>query len=56
MLSVFNDVDVLLCPVNGKTAIPLNEDEDMANYTYTSAFNLTGWPAAVGRVGTEANG
>jgi amidase len=56
MLSVFNDVDVLLCPVNGKTAIPLNEDEDMANYTYTSAFNLTGWPAAVVRVGTDANG
>ena len=56
MLSVFNDVDVLICPVNGQTAIPLDEDEDMANYTYTSAFNLTGWPAAVVRAGTDTNG
>lgn len=56
MLSFFNDFDVLLCPVNGRTAIPLGEEEDMANYTYTSAFNLTGWPAAVVRAGTDANG
>jgi amidase len=56
MLSFFADFDVLLCPVNGRTAIPLGEEEDMANYTYTSAFNLTGWPAAVVRAGTDAAG
>lgn len=56
MLSFFADFDVLLCPVNGRTAIPLGEEEDMANYTYTSAFNLTGWPAAVVRAGTDASG
>lgn len=56
MLSIFKDFDVILCPVNGQTAIPLTQDEDMANYTYTSAFNLTGWPAAVVRAGTDTNG
>jgi amidase len=56
MLSVFQDFDVLLCPVNGQTAIPLDQDEDMADYTYTSAFNLTGWPAAVVQVGSDNNG
>jgi len=56
MLSLFADFDVLLCPVNGRTAIPLGEEEDMANYTYTSAFNLTGWPAAVVRAGTDSAG
>ncbi len=56
MLSIFRDFDVILCPVNGQTAIPLDQDEDMANYTYTSAFNLTGWPAAVVRAGTDNNG
>lgn len=56
MLSIFNDFDVLLCPVNGQTAIALTEEEDMANYTYTSAFNLTGWPAAVVRAGTDQRG
>jgi amidase len=56
MLSFFDDFDVLLCPVNGRTAIPLGEEEDMANYTYTSAFNMTGWPAAVVRAGTDESG
>jgi amidase len=53
MLSIFRDFDVLLCPVNGQTAIPLDQEEDMADYTYTSAFNLTGWPAAVVQVGRD---
>lgn len=56
MLSFFRDFDVLLCPVNGRTAISLGEEEDMANYTYTGAFNLTGWPAAVVRAGTDESG
>jgi amidase len=56
MLSYFNDFDVLLCPVNGQTAIPLDQDENMADYTYTNTYNLTGWPAAVVRAGTNAMG
>lgn len=56
MLSYFNDFDVLLCPVNGQTAIPLDQDENMAEYTYTNTYNLTGWPAAVVRAGTDALG
>lgn len=56
MLSFFEDFDVLICPTNGKTAIPLDQDENMADYTYTSAFNLTGWPGVVVRGGTDENG
>ena len=56
MLAFFDDFDVLICPVNAHTAIPLGELEDMLNYTYTSAYNLTGWPGAVIRAGTDDHG
>ena len=56
MLAFFEDFDVLLCPVNAKTALLLGEQENLADYTYTSAFNLTGWPAAVVRAGTSHQG
>jgi len=32
------------------------EKEEMENYTYTSAFNLTGWPSTVIRAGSDNNG
>lgn len=44
MLGVFQQVDVLLCPVNGRTAINHDEEENPFDYLYTQAFNLTGWP------------
>lgn len=44
MRSVFEQVDVLLCPVNGRTAISHDEEENPFDYLYTQAFNLTGWP------------
>ncbi len=56
MLGIFDDFDVLISPVNGKTAILLGEEEDLADYTYTSAYNLTGWPGTVIRAGTDQNG
>ena len=56
MLSWFNDFDVLLCPVNAHTAIPHGSDEDLAAYSYTMAFNLTGWPGVVIRGGTDGGG
>ncbi|MFP6807030.1 MAG: amidase [Pseudomonadales bacterium] len=56
MLGYFNDFDILICPVNAYTAIEHGVKEDMAAYTYTSAYNLTGWPATVIRAGTDTNG
>ncbi len=56
MLGYFNDFDILISPVNAHTAIKHGEKEDMDAYTYTSAYNLTGWPATVIRAGTAENG
>ncbi len=56
MLGFFNDFDVLLCPVNAHTAIPHGQEEDMAAYSYTMAYNLSGWPGAVIRCGTSSTG
>ncbi|MBV1877551.1 MAG: amidase [Pseudomonadales bacterium] len=56
MLSYFEDFDILICPVNANTAIALGEEEDLYGYTYTSAYNLTGWPCVVIRAGTDPAG
>jgi len=56
MLGYFNDFDILISPVNAHTAIEHGEKEEMDAYTYTSAYNLTGWPATVIRAGTADNG
>jgi amidase len=56
MLDYFVDRDVLICPVNADTAVPHNTTEDLSGYTYTSAFNLTGWPCVVVRTGTSTGG
>lgn len=56
MLSYFNDFDLLICPVNAHTAIPHETPEDFAAYSYTTAFNLTGWPSVVIRAGTDGDG
>ena len=56
MLGYFEDYDILICPVNAKTALPLGEEEDNMAYTYTIAYNLTGWPGVVIRGGTDQNG
>jgi amidase len=56
MLSFWNDFDVLICPVNAKTAALHSEPVDMADYSYTIAYNLTGWPSTVIRAGTDDKG
>jgi len=56
MLSYFNRHDVLICPVNARTALSHDEPENPTDYTYTMAFNLTGWPGVVIRAGTDAAG
>ena len=56
MLGYFADFDILICPVNAHTALGHDETEDMLSYSYTLAYNLTGWPAVVIRCGTDPQG
>lgn len=55
MLSFFDDFDVLICPVNATTAIPLDAPIDFSAFSYTLAYNMTGWPGTVIRAGTDDN-
>ena len=56
MLAFFNDFDVLISPVNAVTAIRHEDPEDSRAYTYTEAYNLTGWPGVVIPAGSDENG
>ncbi|MEX2327885.1 MAG: amidase, partial [Pseudomonadales bacterium] len=56
MLGYFEDFDILLCPVNANTALLHGTEEDLKDYSYTTAFNLTGWPGTVIRAGTDSKG
>lgn len=59
MLSFWRNYDVLICPVNAHPAIPHGttyRGRNLAAYSYTMAFNLTGWPSTVLRCGTSSEG
>lgn len=57
MLSFFNHHDLIICPVNAYPAQPHGTlGKDLQAFSYTSAYNLTGWPAAVIRGGTSHDG
>jgi len=56
MLSFFNDFDVLICPVNGTTAHLHDQPPERTAYSYTSAYNLTGWPGVVIPVAKDDDG
>jgi hypothetical protein len=59
MLAWMNHFDVLICPVNARASWPSgfnHADESMKAFTYTAAFNMTGWPATVVRCGTSDDG
>jgi len=47
-----DDHDVILCPVNGKPAVP-HGATDLPDYSYTLTYNATGWPGVVVRGGTS---
>jgi amidase len=59
MLRFLANYDVILCPTN---AFPAVEHGTHANpnilpgFSYTAAFNLTGWPGSVVRCGTSPEG
>jgi len=55
MLSFFDDFDVLICPVNATTALPLDAPIDFSAFSYTMAYNMTGWPGTVIRANTDGN-
>ena len=59
MLSFMENYDAILCPVRPWPALPhgetLTSQASPANF-YTSAYNTTGWPGAVVRVGTSSDG
>jgi amidase len=61
MLEWFSKYDVLLCPVAGEPAQPIDMGYDtpaysMSSWSYTGAFNSTGWPVVVVRAGSSADG
>lgn len=62
MLRWMESYDVLLCPVAGKAAQPIDAGPGAgwggpgSGWQYTGVFNSTGWPAVVVRCGTAADG
>lgn len=59
MLSFFENYDAIICPACAFPAprhgATLREDLDAA-FSYSEVYNYTGWPAAVVRAGTSAEG
>lgn len=59
MLAFLRDYDLILAPAYTQTALPHGtsvQDENFRGFSYTMAYNLTGWPAAVVRCGTSREG
>lgn len=59
MLGFLAGYDAIVCPVNAHPALPHGatfDDDKLPGFSYTMAFNLTGWPAAVVRAGTSPEG
>ena len=59
MLQWFEPYDAIICPVSAFDELPHGAEDGEAAYTgfsYTFAYNLTGWPAAVVRAGTSPKG
>jgi amidase len=59
MSAFWSDHEALICPVNAHPAIAhgaMGQGAGFKAYSYTMTDNLTGWPAAVVRCGTSAEG
>ena len=59
MIGFMKDTDVILCPASARPAPEPGASflpEDRFLYSYTSAYNLTGWPAGVLRGGPHRTG
>jgi amidase len=58
MLAWMRRFDVLICPVYSQASLAAAFDcnpEMLKGFSYTSAFNFTGWPGAVVRGGTSSD-
>jgi len=58
-ISFMENFDVILCPVNPYPALPHGswpQEDILPSFSYTAAYNLTGWPGAVVRAGTSPEG
>ena len=59
MLGFMRDYDVIVCPVAATPAMKHGESlktENEPRMSYTSSYNITGWPSAVVRAGTSPEG
>lgn len=56
MLGFLENYDIILCPPSARAAPRLGEDPGLSAGSYTSVYNITGWPAAVVRAGTSPEG
>lgn len=59
MLQFLEDFDAILCPPCAFVELPHGASapaEANASFSYTFAYNMTGWPAAVVRAGTSSKG
>ncbi len=59
MHAFLENYDVILSPVYPKPALPhgtSTSEENFPGFSYTMAYNLTGWPAAVVRAGASLEG
>ena len=57
MLAFMADYDAILCPVSSIAEMKHGSTYDrLPSFSYTMAFNLTGWPAAVVRAGSTDKG
>jgi amidase len=58
MTSFIKDFDVIICPTSARTALLPGQalTSEYKFVYYTSAYNVTGWPAGVVRVGTSDQG
>jgi amidase len=57
LLSFMEQFDVMVCPVCSFPGMVHGSTYDrLPAFSYTMTYNLTGWPAAVVRAGTSANG
>ncbi len=59
MLGFMQNYDVIVCPVSAFAALPHGESlirENEPGMSYTSTYNITGWPSTVVRGGTSPEG
>jgi amidase len=59
MLAFLESYDAILCPVYTQAALPHGAsilDENFRGFSYTMAYNVAGWPAAVVRCGESTQG